>query len=107
MEFSEYLRFFLALVFVIGLIGAAAAMARRMGFGFPSQAIKKSTNRRLAVVEAAPLDGRRRMVLIRRDDTEHLLVLSPNGETVIESGIRAKPEPDGTSTGGNNPEDQA
>ena len=43
MEFSGYLRFLLALVFVIGLIGAFAVVARRMGLGFPNTAIKKST----------------------------------------------------------------
>ncbi|NQV85079.1 MAG: FliO/MopB family protein [Rhodospirillales bacterium] len=89
MEFSGYIRFLLALVFVIGLIGIAATMARRFGLGFPAAAMKKSTNRRLSVVEAAPLDGRRRMVLVRRDDTEHLIILGPNSETVIESGIKA------------------
>jgi hypothetical protein len=26
-------------------------------------------------------------VLVRRDDREHLLVLGPDGETVVESGI--------------------
>ncbi|MBT3306675.1 MAG: FliO/MopB family protein [Alphaproteobacteria bacterium] len=89
MEFSGYIRFLLALVFVIGLIGVAATMARRFGLGFPAAAIKKSANRRLSIVEAAPLDARRRMVLIRRDDTEHLIILGPNGETVVESGIPA------------------
>ncbi len=93
MEFSSYFRFLLALVFVIGLIGVAAAIARRMGLGFPAAALKKSANRRLSVVEAAPLDGRRRMVLIRRDDTEHLILLGPNSEVVIESGIKVAGQP--------------
>ncbi len=92
MEFTGYIRFLLALVFVIGLIGVAAAMARRMGLGFPAAALKKSANRRLSVVEAAPLDGRRRMILIRRDDTEHLILLGPNSEVVVESGIKANTE---------------
>ncbi len=92
MEFSGYFRFLLALVFVIGLIGVATVMARRMGLGFPAAALKKSANRRLTVVEAAPLDGRRRMILIRRDDTEHLILLGPNSETVVESGIKVNLE---------------
>ena len=92
MEFSGYLRFLLALVFVIGLIGVFTVLARRMGFGFPAAALKKSANRRLSVVEAAPLDGRRRMILIRRDDTEHLILLGPNSELVVESGIKANTE---------------
>ncbi len=89
MEFSGYLRFLLALVFVLGLIGLATAVMRRMGLGFPVGALKRPGNRRLSVVETAPLDGRRRLVLIRRDDTEHLIVLGPSSELVIESGIKA------------------
>ncbi len=89
MEFSGYLKFMLALVFVLGLIGLATAVMRRMGLGFPAGSLKRPGNRRLSVVETAPLDGRRRLVLIRRDDTEHLIVLGPSSELVIESGIKA------------------
>ncbi len=89
MEFSGYLKFLLALVFVLGLIGLATAVMRRMGLGFPAGSLKRPGNRRLSVVETAPLDGRRRLVLIRRDDTEHLIVLGPSSELVIESGIEA------------------
>ena len=88
MEFAGYLKFLFALVFVLGLIGLAAMAARRLGLGFPSAALKKTGNRRLSVVETTPLDGRRRLVLIRRDDTEHLIVLGPNSEVVVESGIK-------------------
>lgn len=88
MEFSGYLKFLFALVFILGLIGLAAAAARRMGMGFPMGTLKKPGNRRLSVVETAPLDGRRRLVLVRRDDTEHLIILSPNSEVVVETGIK-------------------
>ncbi len=89
MELTDYFRFFLALVFVLGLIGVFAVLGRRMGLGFPSAAVKPSAERRIGVVEVAPLDGRRKLVLVRRDDVEHLLVVSPTRETVIESGIKA------------------
>ena len=87
MEFGGYLRFLLALVFVIGLIGLVATLARRFGLGFPTTALKRSKNRRLSVVEVTPVDGRRRLVLVRRDNTEHLILLSPSRELLIESGI--------------------
>jgi flagellar protein FliO/FliZ len=45
---------------------------------------------RLAVIASLPVDARRRLVLVRRDDVEHLLLLEPAGTTVIETGIRAK-----------------
>lgn len=88
MEPEGYLRFVLALVFVLALIGLLAVIARRLGVGFPAGAIKSAGDRRIGVVEVSPLDSRRKLVLVRRDDVEHLLVLSPTEETVIERNIR-------------------
>lgn len=87
MDIGGYFRFILALIFVIGLIALLAAMARRAGWGFPAAAIKRASNRRLGVVEVTPLDGRRRLILVRRDDTEHLLLVGPTSELLIETGI--------------------
>ena len=87
MEFGGYFRFVIALIFVLGLIGLLAMFARRMGFGFPATAIKPGKDRRIGIVEAAQLDGRRRLVLVRRDDVEHLVLLGPHSELLIESGI--------------------
>ncbi len=87
MDFSDYLRFGLALIFVIGLIGLMATIARRAGFGFPIKAIKPSGRRRISIIEVTPLDGRRRLVLIRCDQKEHLLLLGPSTELVVASDI--------------------
>tara|TARA_B100000427_G_C15481014_1_gene582979 strand:- start:297 stop:641 length:345 start_codon:yes stop_codon:yes gene_type:complete len=94
MEWDGYLRFVLALAFVIGLIALFAALARRAGWGFPTAAIKRADGRRLKVVEVSPLDGRRRLILVRRDDTEHLLMVGPTSELVIETGIQAPATPE-------------
>ena len=91
MEGLDYLRFFLALIFVLGLIGILAVLARRTGLGFPITAIKSIQKRRLSVVEVTTVDGRRRMVLIRRDNIEHLLLISPSSEMLIETNIAAGP----------------
>ena len=91
MENLDYLRFFLALVFVLGLIGILAVLARRTGLGFPITAMKPIQKRRLSVVEVTAVDGRRRMVLIRRDNIEHLLLISPSSEMLIETNIAADP----------------
>jgi len=92
MDLGEYVRFLLALVFVLALIISLALLARRAGFGFPATASKSPGTRRLQVVEVTPIDGRRRMVLVRRDDVEHLLMLGPTTETIIEVGISARPD---------------
>ncbi|MBT6096690.1 MAG: hypothetical protein HOH04_17530 [Rhodospirillaceae bacterium] len=87
MDGLDYLRFALALVFVLAMIGLLAALARRAGFGFPAKSLKPGGNRRLSVVEVTQVDGRRRLVLVRRDDVEHLLLISPTSELVVERDI--------------------
>jgi flagellar protein FliO/FliZ len=66
------LTFFLAFLAVLALIGAAAWLARR----FAGSRLGSNANRgrmpRLAVIDAAAVDGRRRLVLVRRDNVEHL-----------------------------------
>jgi flagellar protein FliO/FliZ len=44
---------------------------------------------RLGVVEQATIDGRRRLVLIRRDDVEHLIMTGGPVDVVIEDRIKA------------------
>lgn len=89
---ESYLRFVLALGVVIGLILLLAWIARRSGWGGIAAKPLGRNKRRLAVVEALTLDPKRRLVIVRRDGTEHLLILSGTGETVIERGFAA-PEP--------------
>lgn len=42
---------------------------------------------RLVVLDAAAVDAKRRLVLIRRDDTEHLIMIGGPTDIVIETGI--------------------
>lgn len=69
----------LALVGVFWLIRNRAA----------STFIRGGKNRqpRLAVLDATAVDTRRRLVLIRRDDVEHLVMIGGPTDIVIESGI--------------------
>ena len=101
METGDYLKFVLALVFVLGLIGVLALLVRRFGFGMSSLQ-KSGGQRRLQVVEMAPIDARRRLVLVKRDAVEHLILLGAAGEIVIErdiqSGVSPSNELDSTDT---------
>ena len=93
MSAESYLRFVLALALVLALILILAWIARRYGLGGAIAAKPVGRKqRRLAVVEALALDPKRRLVIVRRDGIEHLLVLSSTGETVIERGFSG-PEP--------------
>lgn len=85
MEWEAYLRFGLALLFVIGLIGLCGWGARRLGMT-PRVSVG-GREKRLAVVEVAPVDAKRRLVLVRRDDCEHLILLGAAQDVVVERGI--------------------
>lgn len=84
MAFDSYLRFVLALLLVLGLIAILAWLLRRFGLG---GAMRGGSQRRLQVVETTPLGPRHRLILVRRDRVEHLLLLGPQGDVVVERGI--------------------
>jgi len=52
----------------------------------------KNRQPRLAVLDAAAVDTRRRLVLVRRDDVEHLIMIGGPTDIVIESRIGAPEE---------------
>jgi len=95
---QDYLQFLLALLFVLGLIALLAVALKKLG---PQRYMPRTDRRRLSVVEVLPVDARRRLVLLRRDDRDHLVLIGPNEDVVIESGIAvvARPEDDQPGTG--------
>ncbi len=80
-------RFFIAFVVVFGLIGAAAWAVRRFGVARLGGQSARGRQPRLAVIEAGAVDGRRRLVLIRRDNVEHLLMIGGPTDIVVEQNI--------------------
>lgn len=92
------LTFLAAFVVVLALIALAAWLVRR----FAGNKIGNNANRgrmpRLAVIDAAAVDGRRRLVLVRRDNVEHLLMIGGPTDVVVELNIvRATPARDGAA----------
>ncbi|WP_369722671.1 flagellar biosynthetic protein FliO [Bradyrhizobium sp. LLZ17] len=84
--------FIVAFIVVLALIGVAAWLVRR----FATTRLGANTQRgrmpRLAVIDAAAVDGRRRLVLVRRDNVEHLLMIGGPTDIVVEPNIvRAAP----------------
>lgn len=86
MDSLAYFRFLIALLFVLALIAGCAWAARRFGLAPRATVRKDADGRRLAILEVLPIDARRRAILLRRDDVEHLILIG-EGETVIERGI--------------------
>ncbi|MEJ0027393.1 MAG: flagellar biosynthetic protein FliO [Rhizomicrobium sp.] len=90
MELMDFARYIGALLLVLGLVGAAGLAARRFGLG---SLVKPSATRRLAVVETLTIGPRQRLMIVRRDNVEHVVLSGPDGASVIESGIPAQAMP--------------
>jgi Flagellar biosynthesis protein, FliO len=48
-------------------------------------------SRRIGLVEAAYVDGKRRLLLVRRDNVEHLVLTGGPVDVVLETGISSSP----------------
>ena len=76
---------------VIVLLGVAAAVAvyfaRDYLQGAGASVFGNRAERRLDVVEQSSIDGRRRLVLVRRDNVEHLIMTGGPVDLVIETNI--------------------
>lgn len=90
-EMPLAVRFFLAFLIVLGLIGATAWAVRKFGGGRLSSTAR-GRQPRLAVIDYASVDARRRLILVRRDNVEHLLMIGGPTDVVVEANIvRATP----------------
>jgi flagellar protein FliO/FliZ len=86
------LKFILAFIIVLALIVAATWLVRRFGAARLGTSSVRGRQPRLAVIDTASVDGRRRLVLIRRDNVEHLILIGGPTDMVIEQNIvRAVP----------------
>ena len=79
----------IAFVFVIALILIGARLLRggRSKGSSAGPGFLRGRERRLGVVEAASVDGRRKLILLRRDNVEHLIMTGGPVDVVVETGI--------------------
>ena len=75
MLFTELLRMFFALALTLGLIGLLVVGLRRFGPETLKRLQGTRADRRMAVVESLVLDPARRLVLVRIDAEERLILL--------------------------------
>ncbi len=87
---TEALPRVLVVAFIAAAIVAVAVIVRKMmrGPGLTALLAPKQ-HKRLDVVEQAVIDAKRRLVLVRRDGVEHLIMTGGPIDIVIESGIGA------------------
>jgi flagellar protein FliO/FliZ len=92
MSFADFARAFFALAITLGLVGLAAVGARRFGPEWLVRLQRPKANRRLTIIESLPLDPARRLVLVRLDSTERLLLLG-EGRLLHEVPAASPTEP--------------
>ncbi len=76
--------FLVALVALVAWAFKTFASGRRNGLMRPRE-------KRLGVVETASVDQKRRLLLVRRDDVEHLIIVGGPVDMVVETGIKGRP----------------
>jgi len=94
MDLIDIGRYFAALLLVLALVGAAGLAVRR--FGMPG-VVKGAGVRRLEIVESLMIGPKQRLYILRRDNVEHLVVMGPDGTTLVESNILVATKPVETS----------
>jgi flagellar protein FliO/FliZ len=76
-----------AFIVVLGILALALWLVRRFGRERLTNAGGRGRQSRLAVIDAANVDGRRKLILIRRDNLEHLVMIGGPSDVLIEPNI--------------------
>src|SRR5450432_1106187 len=84
----------LAAVAVVAIIALFVAYRALFGHRLRFSGGGRTRQPRLGLVDAFSLDGQRQLVIVRRDNIEHLLMIGGPNDVVIESQIlRVQPQP--------------
>src|SRR5215475_13132547 len=86
-EGQSGLKVVLFVIVVLGLLALAFWLLRRLGGGRLGSDATRGRQSRLAVIDQATVDSRRHLVLIRRDNVEHLLIIGGPSDVVVEQNI--------------------
>jgi len=88
-DLLDWARALFALIATLALIAGAAYAARRLGMLQPGGMAPK----RMRITETLMLDTRRRMVIVRVDEREHVMLLGPAGDVVLGEMAAKEPPP--------------
>jgi len=92
MDVAEIARMVFSLAIVLGLIGLLVVAVRRFGPETFRQWQVTRTERRLTVIESLALDPSRRLVLVRFDKEEKLILLGEGRLLASETSAKGKSE---------------
>jgi hypothetical protein len=84
MDLVNPAQFIYASFVVLGLLGLLALVLKY----YSNRGFVSKTSGRVAVVETQYIDHKNKLLLVKRDEVEHLLLISDGKATIIESGIK-------------------
>ena len=86
-QYASVLSWILIALILLAIVLVIVRLVRSLTFGtFVAGGRNRKT--RLAVMDATAVDSHRRLVLVRRDDVEHLLLIGGPTDVVVEQDIR-------------------
>jgi flagellar protein FliO/FliZ len=85
-DFS-WLQVIFSFAIVMALIGGLALVLKYIGMRGLVLPGKGLNARRMRIVETMPIDTRRRFVILRCDEREHLLLLTTQGDIVVQTNL--------------------
>ena len=94
-------------VLVVALIVLIAVIIAILIYKLLNQRVRGRKGQRLGITEFHEIDKTRRIVLVRRDDVEHLVMIGGNQDMVIESNIETALMSDLPKRSRSSAEDQA
>ncbi len=74
-----------ALLFVVALIGLLHFTLKKYHFSAKGQGRK---DKRLSIIEQLNIDGKNRLVLVKCDEDEQLLIIGQNGNAKLSTNIQ-------------------
>jgi len=85
MENVDFTRICLSLALVVGLIWLTAYLLKRTGWDKRLGGVRGTAGGRLQVVDVLYLDPKRKLLLVRADAKEYLLLANGDNTTIIDS----------------------
>ncbi len=84
----DFLTAIAALLLVLALLVLTLWGLKRLGLGGPGIAGPlPGAARRLTIIETLPLSATHRAIILRMDGNDHLVIISPQGQTVVNPEV--------------------
>ena len=86
---DQYYLFVLALAVVLAALYGVVLVLKKLGIG-QGMHYAANADKKLSVIETKAVDIKRKLIRVRNDDTEHLILIGPNADLLLET-YTAKP----------------